>query len=73
MGISEKFQLYVKHTAELHRIKLDGMTRNEKIAFFINIYNALVIHATVVKGPPLNLWYRFKVGASGAMVTKVLY
>eukprot|EP00959_Pyramimonas_sp_CCMP1952_P234653 4902888-Pyramimonas_sp.AAC.1 len=30
------------------------MSREEKIAFFINVYNMLVIHATVVRGPPKN-------------------
>lgn len=30
------------------------------MAFFINIYNALVIHANVAFGPPVNLWQRYK-------------
>ncbi len=34
----------------------------EKLAFFINVYNALIIHATVKIGPPTNLWQRYKVG-----------
>ena len=37
--------------------------RDEKIAFFINIYNALVVHAFVVQGPPSTLWKRFRVCA----------
>jgi len=61
MGNSNEFLSYIKHTAELQRVKLEGMTREETLAFFINIYNALVIHATVVKGPPVNLWQRYKV------------
>jgi len=60
MGNSNEFLSYIKHTAELQRVKLEGMTREETLAFFINIYNALVIHATVVKGPPVNLWQRYK-------------
>ena len=61
MGESSDFQDYIKHTAELQRVKLDGMTREEKLAFFINVYNALVIHANVARGPPINLWQRYKV------------
>lgn len=61
MAQSKEFLAYVKHTAELQRVKLEGMTREETLAFFINIYNALVIHANVVRGPPVNLWQRYKV------------
>ena len=31
-----------------------------QIAFFVNVYNALVIHAMVVLGPPQNMWQRAK-------------
>ena len=58
---SEQFKVYVKHTAELQRVQLKEATREEKIAFFVNIYNALVIHAFVTIGPPMNLWQRYKV------------
>ncbi|CAH3035075.1 unnamed protein product [Pocillopora meandrina] len=60
MEKSTEFKGYVKHTAELQRVKLDGMSREETLAFFINVYNALVIHANVVRGPPVNLWQRYK-------------
>ena len=61
MAKSKEFGAYIKHTAELQRVKLEGMSREETLAFFINIYNALVIHANVVRGPPVNLWQRYKV------------
>lgn len=61
MAHSDEFLAYIKHTAELQRVKLEGMTREETLAFFINIYNALVIHANVVRGPPVTLWQRYKV------------
>jgi len=61
MGESQLFKDYTKHTAELQRVQLENATREEKLSFFINIYNALVIHATVVRGPPSNLWQRYKV------------
>ncbi|XP_031549993.1 uncharacterized protein LOC116287451 [Actinia tenebrosa] len=60
MSDSSQFQDYVKHTAELQRVQVEGATREEKLSFFINIYNALVIHATVNNGPPNNLWQRYR-------------
>lgn len=70
MAQNKEFLAYIKHTAELQRVKLEGMTREETLAFFINIYNALVIHANVMRGPPVNLWQRYKVIASK---TAILY
>ena len=48
-------------THELIRAPVEDASREEKTAFFINVYNALVIHANVVRGPPSNLWQRYKV------------
>ena len=36
------------------------MSRQSKIAFFVNVYNALVIHAQVEKGFPTNDWKRWQ-------------
>jgi hypothetical protein len=41
---------YVKRALELQRVDVSTLTREEKLAFFINIYNALVIHVTAVLG-----------------------
>ncbi|XP_065843089.1 uncharacterized protein [Oscarella lobularis] len=60
MGKSSKFAAYVKATAQLQRVDVSRLNRSEKIAFFVNIYNALVIHANVSRGPPTNLWQRYK-------------
>eukprot|EP00898_Chlorokybus_atmophyticus_P007652 jgi/Chlat1/7889/Chrsp66S09179 len=51
---SPEFQDYVRATAELQRVDLFALDRKQKMAFFINLYNALVIHATVIKGTPSN-------------------
>ncbi|CAD5115554.1 DgyrCDS4518 [Dimorphilus gyrociliatus] len=61
-GIStaSEFKMYLKLTKELIRVDIEHATREEKLAFFINIYNALVIHANIVLGPPTNLWQRYK-------------
>ena len=53
--------MYVKRTAELQRVKIEDAPREEKLAFFINVYNALVIHAFVAVGPPANMWQWYKV------------
>ena len=62
-GIAQdpKFEKYVKATGQLARVDIQSATREEKLAFFINVYNALVIHATVKRGPPVNIWQRYKV------------
>ena len=36
------------------------MSETQKIAFFINIYNALVIHGHVEKGVPTSTYTRYK-------------
>ncbi|XP_033738252.1 LOW QUALITY PROTEIN: uncharacterized protein LOC117325864 [Pecten maximus] len=57
---SSEFERYKKLTKELHRVRISESTREEKLSFFINIYNALVIHANVTTGPATNLWQRYK-------------
>eukprot|EP00009_Paramoeba_aestuarina_P017313 CAMPEP_0201542266 /NCGR_PEP_ID=MMETSP0161_2-20130828/71940_1 /ASSEMBLY_ACC=CAM_ASM_000251 /TAXON_ID=180227 /ORGANISM="Neoparamoeba aestuarina, Strain SoJaBio B1-5/56/2" /LENGTH=480 /DNA_ID=CAMNT_0047949897 /DNA_START=796 /DNA_END=2238 /DNA_ORIENTATION=- len=53
-GISVNFQAIKQSSAldefcvaasELHKIKLDKLSQGERIAFFVNIYNTLLIHA----------------------------
>ncbi|KAK2164124.1 hypothetical protein LSH36_68g04032 [Paralvinella palmiformis] len=60
ISASSEFEKYKNLTKELIRVELESATHEEKLAFFINIYNALVIHANIVKGPPTNLWQRYK-------------
>lgn len=57
---SDEFKKYVRLTKELQRVNVVDASGDEKVAFFINIYNALVIHANVAFGPPVNLWQRYK-------------
>ena len=47
-------------SVELQRVDIGSMTENEKLAFFINIYNVLVIHATVEKGAGTTNYTRYK-------------
>lgn len=62
ISTSSEFDVYKTKTKELQRVQVTTASREEKLAFFINIYNALVIHANVVLGPPKGLWQRYKVG-----------
>ena len=64
IGESNEFEQYQRLTKELVRVQISEATREEKLAFFINVYNAQVIHANVTMGPPVNLWQRYKVRLS---------
>ena len=64
MGKSEEFTNYERLSRELIRTDVTALNRQEKLAFFINVYNALVIHANIRRGSPTNLWQRYKVSLS---------
>ena len=61
-GISKSklFEQFKLLSVELQRVDLNVMSETEKLAFFINIYNALVIHAHVDKGVPTTTYTRYK-------------
>ncbi|GMI75265.1 hypothetical protein like AT3G11920 [Hibiscus trionum] len=52
IGKSEEFRRYLNLTRYLQRVDLRLLTPNEKLAFFLNLYNAMVIHAVVTIGHP---------------------
>ena len=59
---STEFKEYKIQAHELTRVQIEEATREEKLAFFINVYNALVIHGNVAwGGGPTNIWARYKV------------
>eukprot|EP00242_Pyramimonas_sp_CCMP2087_P011970 CAMPEP_0198206148 /NCGR_PEP_ID=MMETSP1445-20131203/9679_1 /TAXON_ID=36898 /ORGANISM="Pyramimonas sp., Strain CCMP2087" /LENGTH=776 /DNA_ID=CAMNT_0043878719 /DNA_START=210 /DNA_END=2540 /DNA_ORIENTATION=+ len=56
---SEEFATFQELSAELQSVDdLAQMSFNTKIALFINLFNALVIHGFVVLGPPKDLYQR---------------
>ncbi|XP_037089128.1 uncharacterized protein LOC119109561 [Pollicipes pollicipes] len=57
---SSDWPLYVRMARELQRVDILGLSRPEKLAFFINVYNALVIHGNIATGHPKNVWQRWK-------------
>jgi len=58
LALSDAFKEFTAASAELQKMVLGELSFNVKIAFFINLYNALVIHGFVVVGPPTNLYQR---------------
>ncbi|MBA0607807.1 hypothetical protein Godav_020071 [Gossypium davidsonii] len=49
---SEEFARYLRIIQELQRVDVQDMPREEKLAFFINLYNMMAIHAILVWGHP---------------------
>ncbi|XP_054825597.1 uncharacterized protein LOC129323071 [Prosopis cineraria] len=52
IGKSEEFRRYVIAAQDLQRINLLELSENERLAFFMNLYNAMVIHALTRVGSP---------------------
>lgn len=46
------FSRYLRIVEELQRVEVQDMPREEKLAFFINLYNMMAIHAILVLGHP---------------------
>jgi hypothetical protein len=53
MARDPAFRLYVDAAAELQKVDLASLStrREEAMAFWINVYNAMVVHATAAVGP----------------------
>ncbi|XP_068602331.1 uncharacterized protein zgc:152951 [Brachionichthys hirsutus] len=60
MSVNPDFERYCELAVQLQRVELLSLSRDEKLAFFINIYNALVIHGNLRLGFPTNMWQRYK-------------
>lgn len=56
---SEHFRQYTLSAAELQRVQLVALNQDEHIAFFVNCYNLLCLHAHVTHGPPNSLIRRW--------------
>ncbi|KAK6940113.1 DEP domain [Dillenia turbinata] len=57
---SEEFARYLRTVEELQRVELVDMPREEKLAFFINLFNMMAIHAILVLGHPAGALERKK-------------
>ncbi|KAK4274077.1 hypothetical protein QN277_017363 [Acacia crassicarpa] len=49
---SEEFARYLRIVEELQRVEMRDISREEKLAFFINLYNMMAIHAILEWGHP---------------------
>ncbi|XP_061974434.1 uncharacterized protein LOC133696298 [Populus nigra] len=49
---SEEFRRYDNLAQDLHRVDLLKLSQDEKLAFFLNLHNAMVIHAVIRVGCP---------------------
>ncbi|OMO89432.1 hypothetical protein CCACVL1_07827 [Corchorus capsularis] len=49
---SEEFRRYLNLSRDLQRINLQLLTPDERLAFFLNLHNAMVIHAAISIGHP---------------------
>ncbi|XP_076956839.1 uncharacterized protein LOC143632146 [Bidens hawaiensis] len=54
LGISnsEEFRRYVNLMLELQRVDISTLTASERLAFFLNLHNAMVIHGVISVGHP---------------------
>ncbi|KAF3694996.1 hypothetical protein EXN66_Car010672 [Channa argus] len=60
LSVNPAFERYCELAIQLQRVELLSLSREEKLAFFINIYNALVIHGYLRLGAPTNMWQRYR-------------
>ncbi|XP_076890526.1 uncharacterized protein LOC143585005 [Bidens hawaiensis] len=54
LGISnsEEFRRYVNLMLELQRVDISTLTASERLAFFLNLHNAMVVHGVISVGHP---------------------
>ncbi|KAI4305830.1 hypothetical protein L6164_029172 [Bauhinia variegata] len=57
---SEEFARYLRIVEELQRVQILNMSREEKLAFYINLYNMMAIHAILLWGHPAGALERRK-------------
>ncbi|WJX62994.1 hypothetical protein P8452_47927 [Trifolium repens] len=57
---SEEFARYLRIVEELQRVEIFDLSRQDTIAFFLNLYNMMTIHAILVWGHPAGALERRK-------------
>lgn len=73
MSVNPAFERYSELAVQLQRVELLSLSREETLAFFINIYNALVIHGCLRLGAPTNVWQRYRVRPGPQTCTQLLF
>ena len=57
-GTSGAFREYRVVAMELQKVDLSMLSVAESMSFWLNLYNALVVHANIQLGPPKNMFER---------------
>ena len=52
LALPSIFFRYLRIIEELQRVELQNISREEKLAFFINLFNMMAIHAILILGHP---------------------
>lgn len=73
MSVNPTFERYSELAVQLQRVELLSLSREEKLAFFINIYNALVIHGYLRLGAPTNVFQRYRVWPGPQSCSQMLF
>ncbi|KAJ6244164.1 ras gtpase-activating protein [Anaeramoeba flamelloides] len=61
---SSKYIEYIRTLGELNKVSLESLNHSQKVAFWINIYNALILHASIDnKGSPPTFWHLKRVNS----------
>uniref|UniRef100_A0A8R1DK33 DEP domain-containing protein n=1 Tax=Caenorhabditis japonica TaxID=281687 RepID=A0A8R1DK33_CAEJA len=60
LSINENFSRYLQFSRHLNNVTFEGSTPNDRLTFFINVYNMMLIHITLKHGPPIGIWQRRK-------------
>ena len=60
MADSQEFRDYEKLATQLQRVDISTLHLEGRLAFFINVYNALIIHGQVRRGIPQNFILRLR-------------
>lgn len=63
---SQSYRDFTQLTAQLVDVDVAALSVAERTAFFLNLYNALLIHAITSLGPPASLTQRLKLYATAA-------
>ncbi|CAP22875.2 Protein CBG01762 [Caenorhabditis briggsae] len=60
LSSNDNFTRYIQFARELNQVTFDDSTPDDRLTFFINVYNMMLIHITLKHGPPIGIWQRRK-------------
>uniref|UniRef100_A0A1I7TE21 DEP domain-containing protein n=1 Tax=Caenorhabditis tropicalis TaxID=1561998 RepID=A0A1I7TE21_9PELO len=60
LSTNENFIRYLQFSKELNQVSFESSTCDDRLTFFINVYNMMLIHITLKHGPPIGIWQRRK-------------